>query len=109
MEDAEDGIGIPRRVGHDFGGPEFRLLLQDDGKQMEAVAQSSGYCNCVQASELIGSQLVPGDTPFYGGKQGIASEQFKDRGSYLIVGCCVIEDHDAHVPELQRGIVKIAQ
>ena len=31
---------------------------------MEAVAQSSGYCNCVQAGELIGSQVVPGDTPF---------------------------------------------
>ena len=37
------------------------LLLKDDGKQMEAVAQSSGYCDCVQASELIGSQVVPGD------------------------------------------------
>lgn len=45
VEDAEDGIGIPRRVGHDLGGLEFRLLLKDDGKQMEAVAQSSGYCN----------------------------------------------------------------
>ena len=64
VEDAEDGVGIPRRVGHDLGGLEFRLLLKDDGKQMEAVAQSSGHCNCVQAGELIGSQVVPGDTPF---------------------------------------------
>lgn len=45
---------------------------------------------------------------FHGSKQGIASEQFKDRGSYLVVGRCVIEDHDPHVPELQRGIVEVA-
>src|SRR3954452_7712026 len=62
MENAEDRVGVAGRVRHDLGGLEFCFLLEDNGEQVEAVAQRAGDGDCVQAGVLVGSKIIPGDT-----------------------------------------------
>ena len=43
VEDAEDGIGIPRRVGHDLSGLEFRLTGRTSSAAIKASAATINY------------------------------------------------------------------
>ncbi|MNR37526.1 hypothetical protein D3C85_1555520 [compost metagenome] len=42
---------------------QLGLLFQHDRQQHQAVAQRAGHGDGVEAGELVGNQVVPGDTP----------------------------------------------
>ena len=60
-EKAENGVGISGGVGHDFLGIEFGLLFEQQGEDDETVAQGSRHDGSVEAGELIGEHVVPGE------------------------------------------------
>ena len=62
-EQPEDNITVSARVSHDLRRLQLGLLLQDHRQQNQAVAQSAGQGDGVQAGELVGDQIVVSHSP----------------------------------------------
>ena len=63
IKDAEDRVGIAGSVSHYLGRCEFGLLLEHDGKQIEAVTQGARHCHRIEPGELVRGEIVPGHAP----------------------------------------------
>ncbi|KWV90339.1 hypothetical protein PFLmoz3_00028 [Pseudomonas fluorescens] len=62
-EQPKHHIAVGPGVGHDLRRLQLGLLFQHHGQQHQAVAQGAGHGDGVEAGELIGNQVVPGDAP----------------------------------------------
>ena len=60
-EQAEDGVRIGRRVGHDFHRLKLGLLIEQKSEDYKAITQGTGDNHGTQTAELVGDHIVPGD------------------------------------------------
>lgn len=60
-EQPEHHIAVGSGVGHDLRRLQLGLLFQHHGQQYQAVAQSARHGDGLEAGELVGDQVVPGD------------------------------------------------
>src|SRR5271165_259875 len=57
-KNAEDHVCVCAGIGHDFGRLKLCLLFEHDAQQHEAIAQSAGDGDGVEAGKLVGDKIV---------------------------------------------------
>ena len=60
-EKSKNLVGVPGSVSHQLRGLESCLLFQESVEDVKAVAESAGYDDGVEASELVGKEVEVGD------------------------------------------------
>jgi hypothetical protein len=63
-KNAEDHVCICAGIGHDFSRLKHCLLFEHNAQQHEAIAQSAGDGDGVEAGKRVGDQIVIGDAAF---------------------------------------------